>query len=539
MTLNMKHDQRVWADIIAQLRRGELEAACEQLVQQLEKMPDEYAELLQIARVNQAELYRVKSEVLKGVLPDEEARRLYNHLTDKALQIIALVQKGKTALSARESAPQVPSWRYYLVGGLVALLGAGLLVWFYWVKAEECPHFGKDTQVRVLILPFLGAGADSDPALDLMDELNDWIERSPQLRTRAVAAVHRRFDIEKQYPNSAEAIALGRKCGVQMLVWGKVRKRPDNTYALDVRYRLINAAEARLSGDSIVHRLLSATEEAAVTSDPRRIAQLLFVALANHKGIPVLAEILRSLPQDTARTSASAEEQIALDTTVQLLIAQQHLLNNEPEKAIEAYDKVLEKDPNNQTARLKRGALYLQMAQYEAAARDLEAVPVADSTLLPALRQARTEAFLKTGQPAKARQELNQAHREGAVREEWVQQKAVEVQDSTTALEKRREQLEQKADRTRDPKARLGAAQMNLALGNLEKAARQAYEVLRREPTNAKAIEVVIEANLQKGDTAKALEVLQQAKRSGARVEQLPPTTRQLLSKESLRRVGQ
>jgi hypothetical protein len=52
-------------------------------------------------------------------------------------------------------------------------------------------------------------------------------------------------------------------------------------------------------------------------------------------------------------------------------------------------------------------------------------------------------------------------------------------------------------------------------------------------------MEVVIEANLQKGDTAKALEVLQQAKRSGARVEQLPPTTRQLLSKESLRRVGQ
>ncbi|MCS7036755.1 MAG: tetratricopeptide repeat protein, partial [Saprospiraceae bacterium] len=500
-------DKQTLDAIKKRLTEGELEAAYTELARWLEQSP-EYAELARIVRINQAELYQVKAEVLKGVLSNEEARRAYNQLTDKALQVIGLIEAGRTSLSA--SPVEAPSgrWRYYLVGGLVALLATAVGAWFYWQAAEDCPGFNDTVRVRVLILPFMGASKEYDPAIDIMDELNDWIERSPQLRAEALAAVHRRFDIEKNYPNSADAVALARACDVQMVVWGKVRQRPDGSRALDVRYRLIGTGQSTTTSDTTLSRLLATTEEAALTSEPPAIARMLYIALSNFRRVPVLAAALRALQDDVAAlTSADKDTQAPIDTTTAFLLADHYIQSNQPEKAIAEYNKVLEHYPNSPTAHLKRGALLLQTAQYEAAARDLEAVPPLDTTLLPALRQARIEAFLKSSQPEKARKEIEQARREGAIPAEHLEERNRQVRDSIAALEVRRDQLERKAAQTQDPKLRLGAARVNLALGNPDRAAQQASAVLRQNPRNTEAIKVAVEAEIQRGDTAQAIQI--------------------------------
>ncbi len=518
------------------LSQGELEAAYDELAQWLAQSP-EYAELARIVRINQAELYQVKAEALKGTLSGEEARRAYNQLTDKALQVIGLAEAGRTTLSASPEEPRSRTWRYYLIGGLTALLVAGAGIWFYLQTTEDCPRFSDAARVRVLILPFMGASKEYDPAIDIMDELNDWIERSPQLRTEAIAAVHRRFDIENNYPNSAEAVELARRCDAQMLVWGKVRQRPDGTLALDVRYRLVGAGQGTTTSDTTLSRLLATTEEAALSSEPPVIARMLYIALSNFRRVAVLPEALRALQEDVAAlTTTDKNAPTPIDTTTAFLLADHYIQTNQPEKAIAEYDRVLEHYPNSPTAHLKRGALLLQTERYEAAARDLEAVPVLDTTLLPALRQARIEAFLKSSQPEKAKKEIEQARREGAIPVEHLEERNRQVRDSITALEVRRDQLERKATQTRDPKVRIGAARANLALGDADRAAQHATEVLRQNPRNTEAIQIAVEAEIQKGDTAKALKIIEQSVRTGATVKGIRPELRQQLTVDTLAR---
>ncbi len=519
------------------LQQGELEAAYEQLVRWLEQSPA-HAELTDIARVNQAEVYQVKAEQLKGTWSDEEVRRAYNRLTDKALQIIRCIETGKTTLSTSVSHTRPRSWRYYLIGGLIALISAAVGAWFYFVAAEDCPHFSDSTRLRILILPFKDAGPDNDPAIDIMDELNDWLDRSPQLRDYAIAAVHQSFDIENNYPNSAQAVEVGRDCGAQMVVWGKVRRRPDGTTFIDARYKIFDPAPPSSRADTALQRLLMAMEEADLSSEPMAIARMLYVAISNHRRVPILAAALSVIQKDLRYLAQSQQDSAALppiDSTASLLLADYYILNNQPDKAIAEYDKVLEYYPDNQTAHIKRGALLLQRGHYEAAARDLEFVQHVDTTLLPAFRQSRVEAFLKSSQPYKALQEMEKAQREGSLPAERIQEKERQVRDTMAALEQRRELLEQKAARTSDPKTRLGAAKTNLALGDAEKAAQQAKEVLRRDPKNTSAAQIVIEAELQKGDTAEARRVLKQTIRRGATAKGIPPEMRLLLARDSIR----
>ncbi|MCS6929737.1 MAG: hypothetical protein NZM43_09590 [Saprospiraceae bacterium] len=528
-------DKQFLHSLKKRLAQGELEAVFDTLAQWLEQSP-EYAELARVVRVNQSELYQTKAEVLKGTVSSEEARLTYNKLTDKALQIIAFIESGRTSFGGSEEVSRTRSWRYYLTGGLITLAAVAVVVWFFRMASEECPRFDEAVRIRIAILPFMGASKEADPAIDIMDELNDWIERSPNLRQKALAAVHRHFDIEKNYPNSAEAIELAQRCGLQMLVWGKVRKRADGSSALDVRYRLIDHRGNGTSSDTTLARLLSATEEAALTSEPPVIARMLYIALSNYYRIPVLADALKALENDLAALNAATEDKEApIDTTLSLLLADYYIQTNQTERAIAEYNKILEYYPDNQTAHLKRGALFLKIAHYEAAARDLEAVPASDTSLLPAFRQARIEAFLKSSQPEKAKRELEQARQEGVLPPQRLREKREELRDSLAALQERRDLLERKAARTLNPKIRLGAAKANLALGNPERAADYANEVLRQDPRNTEAIQVAVEAEILRGDTARALQLIEQSIRKGATVKGIPPLLRRQLPRDSLR----
>lgn len=503
------------------ISQGSLEEAYDQLIVLLE-MPTDYAELADIARVNQADLYQLKAQILKGTISDEDARLVQNKLADKALQIIRQLETGKILFEEEIKPTSSKALRYYITGGIITLAIA-ILLWQFFGKKEEkvtCPVFSPTAELKVMILPFkqIGKEKQSDPALEIMDQLNDLIEKTPGMRVRAIADVNESYDIEMDYPNSAQAIEIARNCSAQMLVWGKVKQISNENYTVDMRYRLLDAGGVRFAGDTTINRLLSVTEEANWVNDVDAISRLLYMVLANQMQVAVAANFLEDLRVDGG-FDLSTDSLAHVDSSLSFVQADYYISNNELDKAIAVYDEVLEYYPDNSTALKKRGALLLQKKEYSAAARDLEAVELRDAKSNNALRKARIHAYLESGQPEKAKKEVEAAKSDTNPDGAWLDDKSKEVKDSTIALEARRDAMEIKASVSKSTKIRVSAAKANLGLGETEKALRYSQDALRVDPKNLEAVQIAVDAQLQQGDTAKAVKTIETAKRSGADVK--------------------
>ena len=520
------------ASIKQLISQGNLEEAYAQLVKLTEAYAH-YAELADIARVNQADFYQLKAQNLKGTISPEDARIVANQLANNALQVIRHLETGKVNLEPDIQPNSSKAWRYYLVGGIVTLAIA-ILVWQLWDKnktsssePDTCPVFSKEAELKVLILPFKQTGKEKDvkPEFDIMDGLNDLIEKTPGLRVRSIADVYESYDIDKDYPNSAQAAEIAQHCQAQMLIWGKVNQNSATDYTVDVRYRLLDAGGVRFAGDTTISRLLTVTEEASFSRDVKAITNLLYLVLANQMRVTIAANVLDEINAGNSTTAALKSDSLPqVDTSKSLILADYYIRKNQTEQAIAEYNKVLEYDPSNTTALKKRGALLLEKQDYPAAARDLESVSLqeGDKSAAPALREARIKAYLKSGQPDKAQHEVESAKKEGSIEGTRWKKKNQEVQDSLTALQVRRDKMERlAAAKPKDTDVHLRAAKANLGLGNTRRALDLSKEVLQRDPKNVEAVQLTADAHLQRGDTANAVKTIETAERAGVNVKSI------------------
>ena len=503
-------------EIKKMISQGNLEEGYEHLLKLLNAFAD-YPELADIARINQAELYQLKAQDLKGAIDPDDARVVTNQLADNALKIVRQLETGKVYFEPEIKPHSSKAWRYYLTGGIATLLLAAAVFYFLNNRTDECPDFGDDFETRVMILPILDAQTEN-PADDIMDELTKWIEQTPSLEHKASVAVHRRYDIQNEYPNSTQAIEIAKKCEAQMLVWGKKRTLPNNNYILDVRYRLLKAGSVIAAGDTMINQLLRVTEEASLTSDAKAIGRLLYMVLSNYKRAPIAANFMKTMEQSVAPSGMVGDSMARppIDTSFNLALAEQYIVRREPEKAEALYDNILEQHPDNVTARTKRGALLFQKGEYQASARDLAAVPIESAAAPRALREVQFEALQKSHQPAKADNLLETARREGSFDSASVVEKKKQVQDTAKVVEKSRVKWEL-APKTQTN--RLNAASDNLKLGNATKAEKIATEVLDRYPRSVEAVKIKAQAQLENGDTAKAVQTVKKAINEGVKID--------------------
>ncbi|HNE27951.1 MAG TPA: tetratricopeptide repeat protein [Saprospiraceae bacterium] len=512
------------------LSQGELESALAQLIVLLEEKGASVAEFAQTVRVNQAELYRLKSEMLRGTIAPDDARLITNQLTTNALRIVEDLQIGRIAPGA-DAPTRSQAWRYYVAGGIVAL-AAALLVWQVFLRKKDsttgkdgCPQFGPNPGMCVMILPFKHTGADKSakPEFEISDGLNDLIAATPGMK--AIADVHERYDIDTNYPNPAEAADLARGCNAQMIVWGRINQSPGKSYSLDVRYKLLDAGGVRYSGDTTISRLLTVTDEGRWVQDVKSVTQLLYLVLANQLRAPIAANFkleFTAVSKSANDTLLVASAFPSVDTSTGLTLADYYLRLKQPGKAIAELDKILEAYPDHQTALLKRGALRYEMGDFAGAANDLEAVAARSTAQKPALHELRTEAFLKSGQPDKAEHELKNVEQDKLKDNTWIDRKKLEIRDSSTALAQRVDKMERIASQSPgNKKASLEAAEASLGLGDADRALRNASKVIRQDPKNVTAIQQVVEAHMLKGDTLSAQKTIDQAERSGVNVKGL------------------
>ncbi len=491
---------------------GNIEQALEQLVALLDSDP-KYAELAQTARVNQGELYQVKAQILKNTIAPENARLATNQLTDNALQIIRRLEAGKLTFEDAEAKPShAQAWRYYLIGGIVALTIA-ILAWQFFAKdKDEClSTYSKDARYRVMILPFRQTGdmKNFEPELEIMDGLNKLIIRTPGLK--ADAAVNKGYDIEKNYPSFTEAGNIASDCDVQMIVWGKINKSSEREYKIDVFYKLFGAGVELSTGDTTLSNLLKTREEGEqLTRDAAAVTNLLYIVLANQARVPIAANLITDIPPPNPSTT------LASDTSwmyMMLALAENYKNNKQEEKAIETYDLVLESFPENQEARQKRGALLYKKGDFAASADDLALAAPDAKSADPDLLKIRADASLKSGNPAKAMEDLRTLRQSGSGEETWIQQKIEETRDTMSALQKRLDGIERQAKR--DPRTQLEAAKASAGLGYHDKALKYASQALKNAPKNEDAYEVKVETQLAQGDTSGAEKTLREAIRNG------------------------
>jgi tetratricopeptide (TPR) repeat protein len=506
---------------------GNLELALAQLVAVLDSDP-RYAELAQIARVNQADLYQNKSAILKGTISTEDARLASNQIADNVLSLLGQLEKGQLSPAAGGAAPtRSQAWRYYTAGGIVTLALA-ILAWRFFggglfASGDACPEFGDNYAMKVMVLPFKQSGggeAGGEPEFDISDGLNRLLGEAPGIR--GIADVNESYDIEQNYPSPAEAADLARQCDAQMIVWGRINRNAQDRYKLDVFYKLLDATGVRLSGDTTLSNLLRMREtgQLQLVEDVNAVVRLLFVVLANKTGQPIAEDFMQKhLHSGLATTALSAQ-----DTAMTLALAYNLAQNGQKTTAIEAYTSLLEAYPYHQEAREKRGALLYETGDYAAAAFDLGIAAPENTATDDALLKVRLEAELKSGQPERAQKSLDALGSAKAADDRlWVRQKKQEISDSLSALQALRDKKEKMAQKQpRNQKANIEAARLNYNLGDNEDALKFSNKVIRQNPKAPEAWELKAKALAEKGDSAALQQTIRAAEQQGVNVKTIP-----------------
>lgn len=524
----------VIASVKTQIGEGNIESALNQLVTLLDS-DAKYVELAQIARVNQGDLYQVKASSLKNTISNDDARRINNQVADNTLQIVQRLEAGKLTFEdprPSDAPTRSQAWRYYTAGGIVTLAVA-LLVWRFYNNNSannlgsggDCPTYGKDILYKVMVLPFYQTGTKkgSAPEIDIAEGLNKFIDKAGNLQASA--------DVKKSaatsqddYMQPAEAASIATVCGVQMIVWGKINQSDNEGYKLDVRYKLLNEGGVVATGDTSLSNLLTLKDQGShLANDAESIAKYLYFVLANRAHVSIAANLM---PSSDVGINAKVQSMDKLDSSdIDLHIAYAVNLagNGQQKAALNEYDKILAQHPNHQEALEKRGGLLYKMGEYSAAARALQRAAPDPGKANSDLLKVRADANIKSGLLQEANQDINALKKKKGADGTWIDRKGKEASDSLVAVEKRLAEQERMAAAQKpiSSKTRVGAAKDNISAGHPDKALAQAKVVIESEPKNLEAIQIAVDAFLQKGDSVGARKFTQEAEKRGANVKNI------------------
>ena len=501
---------------------GDTEKALTQLLALLDSNPD-FEEFAQTVRINQADFFQIKSQVLRGTISTDNERTANNQIRDNVFTIIKQVKAGKTTFDEVVPEPR-QAWRYYVAGG-VATLALTLLGWNLLNKPakEGCPQFGKEKTMRVLILPLkkIEGQANASSEVDLSIEINNLILGDNLLKTRAEADVNEQYDINKNFPNPSEAAAIGKDCGVEMVVWGKTLISKDT---IEVRYRLVQSKMPKDTSaiPNYLNNIKDISLEGVLRSDVKTIARQLCSVIAMQEGEVDIAANFLSVASNSKMVASDAYPNFAIDTSSLLLKAEAYMMSPaKKDSALQIYNEVLAYYPNNYRALRGRGFYHLDHKNYTAAVQDLHSAQPDPTKADPFLLRVRTDAYLQAGWPEYARRDLEQIKKDTVndTKQEWINNKERIIRDSIKIYEVLLQESATTARSTQPKKrteAKLNIARANIALGNPDEAVKYSENVNIAEPRNKEAIETTLEAYAQKGDIEKARETLSKADRKGA-----------------------
>lgn len=507
--------------------QGELERALDEFVAFLDS-DDKFSELLNTVRINQGNFQETKNQLLKGTISVAEARQSNNQVTDNLLNIAEMVERGELGFSKKISGEAVKKirWQYFVIGGLVALVGA-FLVWKYLsLNEKKCPTWKNGADLKVMILPFKTLGkmdGKIEPEIDLQDELD---KIAGDNGIDADVRANQQFDIEALYPNSNEALAIAKDCDAEMIIWGKINQKTADSYSFDVKYKLLDVGGVKITGDTSITRLISSAGEGGFSEDIERVSRFLFVVIANRlQRSDVALKIMERTLSERVDTGATIRSQTlaAADTSLHLQMAYTFAKTGKPKKAVEEYSKVLEVAPQNWTAMQNRGIAKFEAKDFEGAAIDLEtAQSVSNVRPTADLLKIQAESNLNSNRLEAAKTALDDYQKTRGSVDKWTVEKKSEYDKRLATAEAERKKSELAANqKPNDTRANLRAANSNLKLGNSVKATQFADRTLKKNPKNVEAWAVKIEAANHEDGAEAAQKVVEEAEAKGVQAKDI------------------
>jgi tetratricopeptide (TPR) repeat protein len=497
------------------------------IVKYLEQEKRQYQELARLALQVQSQFQKVRNDEIKGIIDADDARIGYNQVTDRLLSIVDAIEQGRKTVDTGAGAWMKRYWPFLFI----FLLAAG----FFIVRliqrggesaqAEgECPVFDKGADFNVMVLPF-------KPLDDKLQNIHVAVrERFGQLSDRYGVNINTElFEIDvsdsKLYPNTArDAARLGVQCAAGLVIWGTTEIAGDRTIA-QTRYKFVSSSDQfafkKLNWNDAT-QLVTVTTLSSIAADgilTERLEQAIFLLLgiaAHNAGREETAIALLELAEtiDSASTLLKG-----------MFLADSYIATDNMEKALEAYDTVLQTHPNYAFALNNRGILNYSKGNYAEAVEDLTNKIQLDSSDVQAW-MVRGSAFLKTEQLEKARQDLSRAKAIKPENEE-IKEKWEDVNQKI-----RRERIiQERAETTlqQDPanvSALTQQAESSWRLGDFQKAAIAAEALIQRQPDNVKALSTLVESYIEIGKPEKAVEIIDKAKSRGIDQQELLKNTK-------------
>lgn len=516
---------------IGQVRKliadADLKQALEVLVSFLEKEKGQFEDFTDSVIQLQAQYNRTKIDEVKGIISANEAQLKYNQINQKTLDLLELLDSGRSPKTTTNRIKQVLP---YAIG--VVILGIVVTLFFFYQNNGDpvtpdtpvnnteftCPTFDPDSAFKILLLPFRPlAGGLQNTHLAIQERFSDL---QNQWKINADTEVLELDPADnKIYPGDyGEAANLGTGCRAQLIIWGTTEIPVTGNTITRTRYKFLESGERfsfkrlNIKEGSQIDTVTSLSQIAAqgiITEELENIMRLIFGLVAHEVNNSEAAiELLGDMK--------NVEE----DTTLliqQMALADSYLSTNRSDEALDSYNKVLEVHPDYGLALNNRGMLHLQKKAYAEATEDFSRNLALDSTNVDTkVLVARSEAYLKSEHLAKARTDLDKA----AIMEPddpVIREKLKEVDqkiDEQRSIKRKAESLKQ-AQRSITVNDEVEIALSSKRLGEYDQAITQAENVLKKSPKNTRAFAILMESYTAIGDTAKAKATWERARKAG------------------------
>lgn len=502
---------------------ADLKQALEVLVQFLEKERGQFEDLTDSVIQLQSQYNKIKIDEVKGIISANDAQLRYNQLNQKILDLLEVLNSGKTLKSRNKT----NSLKRILPFALVILIaGAVLGVIFVNKKntppindtAFSCPKFEPDSAFKILLLPFRPlAGGLQNTHLAIQERFGD-LRTQWKINTDTEVL---EIDVKdnKIYPGDYDdASKLGKNCIAQLIIWGTTELPSSGDIITRTKFKFLE------SGDRFSFKRLNIKEGSqidTVTSLSLIAAQGIITEKLENSMRLIFGLVAHEMSQNEAAIELLGDmENVVEDTALliqQMALADSYLSTNRSEEALDSYNKVLEVHPNYGLALNNRGMLFLQKEAYAEATEDFSRNLSLDSSKVDGdVLVARGEAFFKSNHLRKAKEDLSKASElkpdDPVIREklEQVNEKIEEQQ----VIKKRAERLQQ-ARRSPSLDNQVKIATSSQQLGEYDQAILESERILARSPDNAQAYAVLMESYTAKGDTARTKQIWERARRSG------------------------
>lgn len=507
---------------------AELEKALEELIAFLDQ-DDKYDALKNAALQALSQLRKTKKDESLGIISFDNAKLNYNQVTHQTLNIVDLLEEGKTKLEQY----QVPAKRRWLAMIVAFLIvGAVSVAVFRWVSnrsggkaqaASACPAYKPASEFNMLVFPFQQFGgvkvnADRAIVIDLAR-----LSQNYQLNTDVALYEAKSEDINSNPANLSEAIEIGQNCNAQLVIIGTEEKLRDS-FRIITEYKFLSLKEhfelKKLKIDersevNTVDAISSITTQGVVTNPIKQTILLLFGVVAYNMNDKDAAIASLELAEVTDSASTLLKGMVLGDS---------YLEQGKTNEALESYNKVLERHPNYALALQNRAAIYFQKGDYMEAASDLTTRIEANPKDAEALEQRGT-VFLKVEQLDKAKKDLLKARE--------LQPTDKNILDKLRRLDvKVEEQRELKKDAERqlqadpdDVNALNQRATASKNLGDYRVAVQTAEKVLKQDPKNTEALSTIVESAQELNRPDLLRNILDRIKRSDVNTEQLKSTS--------------